>query len=226
MATVPVEKWTPERRRQLTRDALVEAAAQVFTKRGFHAASLDEIAETAGFTRGAIYKNFGDKEDLFFAVFDRSIEVNLAAFAERLEGGRAIAELDAHQLADIWQTVRGRDPDGYMLELEFRLYAFRNPEVRERYADHQRAMRALVVRFIEEQTTEAGLTLSVPTETVAAIVESASEGFLAASYLDPELGNLFGTFLELFMPVLMADAPRLPATEKRGPARTRKAAKP
>jgi AcrR family transcriptional regulator len=207
MAAVPVEKWTPERRRQLTRDALIEAAAQVFTQRGFHGASLDEIAETAGFTRGAIYKNFGDKEDLFFAVFDRNIEVNLAAFADRLDGGQAIANLDAAALADIWQTVRGRDPDSYMLELEFRLYAFRNPEVRERYADHQRTMRDLVVRFIEELTDEAGFTLAVPAEQVASIVEAASEGFLAASYLDPGLGNLFGTFLELFMPVLVSDRP-------------------
>ena len=216
MRSVPVEKWTPERRRQLTRDALIEAAAQVFTRRGFHGASLDEIAETAGFTRGAIYKNFGDKEDLFFAVFDRNIEVNLAAFSDRLEDGRAIAELDAGALADIWRTVRGHDPDGYVLELEFRLYAFRNPEIRERYAAHQRAMRELVVRFIEEQTAEAGLTLTAPVEKVAAIVEAASEGFLAASYLDPSLDNLFGAFLELFMPSLVVERPPAKrATRKR-----------
>ena len=51
---MPVERWTPERRRELTRTALIEAAAQVFARRGFYGASLDEIAETAGFTRGAI----------------------------------------------------------------------------------------------------------------------------------------------------------------------------
>ena len=51
---MPVERLTPERRRQLTRDALVAAAAEVFTAKGFHAASLDEIADAAGFTRGVV----------------------------------------------------------------------------------------------------------------------------------------------------------------------------
>jgi AcrR family transcriptional regulator len=205
MTAVPVEKWTPERRRQLTRDALIEAAAQVFTRRGFHAASLDEIAEAAGFTRGAIYKNFADKEDLFFAVFDRSIEKNLAAFADRMDSNDAIADLDAAALADIWKSVRGRDLDNYMLELEFRLYAMRNPEVRERYVTHQRAMRDLIVRFTEERVEEAGFKLAIRAEEVAIIVEAASEGFLAAAYLDPDLDYLFARFLELFMPVMVED---------------------
>src|SRR5436309_8046773 len=77
MVNVPVERWTPERRRELTRTALVDAAAEVFARRGFHDASLDEIAETAGFTRGAIYKNFGIKEELFYAVGERQNELTL-----------------------------------------------------------------------------------------------------------------------------------------------------
>ena len=217
MTTVPVEKWTPERRRQLTRDALIEAAAQVFTRRGFHAASLDEIAEAAGFTRGAIYKNFADKEDLFFAVFDRSIEMNLAAFADRMDSNDASADLDAAALADIWSSVRGHDAGNYMLELEFRLYAMRNPEVLERYVTHQRAMRALIVRFAQERVAEAGFTPTVPVEEVALIVEAASEGFLAAAYLDPDLDYLFARFLELFMPVMVEDAS--PVAKPARPAR-------
>ncbi|MFP5380534.1 MAG: TetR family transcriptional regulator, partial [Vicinamibacteria bacterium] len=71
LPVVPVEKLTPERRRQQTRDVLIEAATEVFARRGFEGAALEEIAETAGFTRGAIYKNFAGKEDLFFAVTDR-----------------------------------------------------------------------------------------------------------------------------------------------------------
>ena len=50
--SMPAEKWTPERRRQLTREALVASARDVFANRGFHAASLEEIADEAGFTAG------------------------------------------------------------------------------------------------------------------------------------------------------------------------------
>src|SRR5262249_10424519 len=78
MGAMP-ERWTPERRRQLTRDALLDAAASVFAKRGFHGASLDEIAATAGYTRGAIYKHFADKDELLHEV---CVRLNERSFAE------------------------------------------------------------------------------------------------------------------------------------------------
>ncbi len=99
-------------------------------RRGFHGASLDEIAETAGFTRGAIYKNFADKEELFLAVFERVNEQTLDAFAQMLEQGVS-SFFDVPALAQMWASIIG-DPDLLTLELEFRLYEVRNPSVRER----------------------------------------------------------------------------------------------
>ena len=57
--------------RARTRSGLLEAAHRVFVRRGFHAATLDEIADEAGYTKGAVYSNFASKEDLFFAVYER-----------------------------------------------------------------------------------------------------------------------------------------------------------
>ena len=54
----------------MTRRHLLDAAAVVFARDGFHGASLDDVAATAGFTKGAVYSNFKSKEDLFLAVFD------------------------------------------------------------------------------------------------------------------------------------------------------------
>src|SRR5215218_9896443 len=88
MMAVVTERLTPARRRELTRDALLDAAASVFAQRGFHGASLDEIAETAGFTRGAIYKNFGGKEELFLGVMSRLNERSLKEFGELLPAGQ------------------------------------------------------------------------------------------------------------------------------------------
>ena len=81
----PVEKWTPERRRARTRAALLEAARFVFARKGFEGASLDEIAETAGYTRGAIYKHFRGKEDLLFAVYDQVNEQALERYSDLLD---------------------------------------------------------------------------------------------------------------------------------------------
>jgi AcrR family transcriptional regulator len=64
------EPLTPDRRRQQTRELLLEAAAKVLSERGYHGASLDEVASVAGFTKGAVYSNFKNKEDLFLALLD------------------------------------------------------------------------------------------------------------------------------------------------------------
>src|SRR2546430_1063402 len=96
----PVERWTPERRRALTRDTLISSAAAVFARRGFEGASLEEIADAAGFTRGAIYKNFDGKEDLFFAVGDRDFADRLHALSDRLEQQHAFEPAD---FATLWR---------------------------------------------------------------------------------------------------------------------------
>jgi AcrR family transcriptional regulator len=82
---VAVEKLTPERRRELTRTALIDSARHAFAQKGFEGASLDEIAADAGFTRGAIYKHFDNKEDLFLAVMANFNERMLDSFAALID---------------------------------------------------------------------------------------------------------------------------------------------
>src|SRR3954468_10872184 len=94
------QRLTRERRRELTRTALLDAALQVFARRGFAGASLDEIAETAGFTRGAIYKNFPNKEELLFAVFERGITSELDEFTNAFSGGPGAAVSDIAKTAE------------------------------------------------------------------------------------------------------------------------------
>ena len=201
---VVVEKWTPERRRQLTRDALVEAAADVFARRGFEGASLEEIAETAGYTRGAIYKNFDGKEELFFAVLDQRIQAQLQPFSEILEQ-KGLGRADPADLADAWRQVLARESQWVALDLEFRLYALRNPDVRERWVAHERELRRVIVKFIEEHLAAAGLTVRIPIETLAAIVVPTSQGLVEWTQLDPESGDLFGAFLDLVMGTLIEE---------------------
>ena len=61
-------------RRQQTHQDLVTAAEACFVGRGFNATSVDEVAERAGYTKGALDSNFASKEDLFFAVYQRRVE--------------------------------------------------------------------------------------------------------------------------------------------------------
>ena len=193
-----VERLTPERRRELTRTALIDAAADVFAKRGFHAASLEEIAETAGFTRGAIYKNFENKEELFYAVIERRIDAQLSRFRELLREDAAAAR-DPARLASAWEEVLAFDKEWFALDLEFRLYALRNEDARKTWVTHERELRNLVARFIEEQQKVLGGSTAIDADTMAGIVIPASQGFWQWTALDPDQAHFYTAFLEVLI---------------------------
>jgi AcrR family transcriptional regulator len=195
---VVVEKLTPDKRRELTRTTLIDAAADVFAKRGFHAASLEEIAESAGFTRGAIYKNFENKEELFYAVIERRIDAQLTRFREALREDRAAA-LDPGRLAAIWEDMLAFDREWFTLDLEFRLYAMRNEDARKTWVAHERELRDLVARFIEEQQKALGASTTIDADTMAGIVMPASQGFWQWAALDPDQTHYYTAFLEVLI---------------------------
>jgi AcrR family transcriptional regulator len=199
---MPVEKWTPERRKERTRAALVDAAAEVFAKRGFEGASLDEIAETAGYTRGAIYKHFDGKDDLFYAVMHRVNERSLELFGERfaLDAG---ALTDVKTIVQLWRDAFLIDRDMYALGLEVQLYALRNPESLERSRAQRRDSLEMVTRFIEAQQEATGVRTKLPPRQVAEIFLLASDGFAAASHFEPHAMEAYEQFLELFIPVMI-----------------------
>ena len=56
--------------RRDARQELLRAAADVFAERGFRDASIDEVAERAGYSKGAVYWHFESKDDLFFTLVE------------------------------------------------------------------------------------------------------------------------------------------------------------
>lgn len=170
---MPAQPLTKQRRRELTRSALLDAAAEIFGRRGYAAASLDEIAAAAGFTRGAITFNFGSKEDLFLAVIERHNEALLAAYATVLESQPTTGS-DA--IASVWKQFEAGDTDTMMLVLELRLYALRNPDVREKVATFERRMEQAVGRFVADQAAAAGVELPLPANELGALLYAATYG--------------------------------------------------
>ncbi|HWW43999.1 MAG TPA: TetR/AcrR family transcriptional regulator, partial [Acidimicrobiia bacterium] len=105
-----IDPLTPERRRERTRRHLIDAGAVVFGQRGYHGGSLDEVAATAGFTKGAVYSNFKNKDALFVAVLEEQIHGQITDI-EALLGDSA--HPDAQQLDAIRRLiVPRRDPGG------------------------------------------------------------------------------------------------------------------
>ena len=151
-----------ERRAQTTAK-LLKAAGAVFARRGYHAATLDEIAQRAGVSKGALYYNFASKEDLF-----------LALLTDRLGEGPADLEEFARRLE--------RDPRWAPLFFEFVAWSGREGR-------HRVAMRDRFVRPARERTRRfVGDAESSPLsgEEAAIAVNALVNGLLLERHFDPE----------------------------------------
>jgi AcrR family transcriptional regulator len=172
-----LEPLTPERRRQQTRDYLLRAAATVFTERGFHGASLDEVAAAAGFTKGAVYSNFKNKEDLFLALLEANQEREMDALYAILEASDVPPEA---RLEDFVHLVRSQTTDvgdnWDILYQEFALYAMRNPAAREKLAAFDAVTMKRVAELIEGERRRQGIEALEHPEHVARIIAALFRG--------------------------------------------------
>jgi AcrR family transcriptional regulator len=217
-APVPMERLTPERRRQLTRDSLISAAREVFTRKGFHAASLEEIAEAAGFTRGAIYSNFGSKEELLFAVIDRFDNMGLVGIADAVEAEAASGPTSAAlAAAGIWQKLLYRPEEIMALSLELRLFALRNPEARRRLAELERQTSDKLTAFIEETFTHRRIPAGRARQ-VAALGRAAVDGLEQMAAVDEENAGYYRELVSSLFLLLARILEEPPAdAQQRGP---------
>jgi AcrR family transcriptional regulator len=139
------QEGTPRRRltraeaKTRTRQRLLDSAARVFAEKGFGGATLEEIAEAAGYSTGAMYANFGGKEQLFMEVV---AEHRSQAAARRIEQVTQIFDQALAAGADPFDALTGmfvkaadRDRELAPLQAEFWLYAVRNPAARKVIAD-------------------------------------------------------------------------------------------
>jgi TetR/AcrR family transcriptional regulator, acrAB operon repressor len=76
-----------------TRKSVLDAALYVFSRKGYAAAALEEIAEEAGLTRGAIYHHFGSKEKLYIALTDGASAQAWALVDLAIEEGGTFTEI-------------------------------------------------------------------------------------------------------------------------------------
>ena len=154
MRTAP----TREQRKQQTRDGLVAAADRLFTRNGFHATSLDAIADEAGYTKGAVYSNFAAKEDLFFAVYERRVRAGVEQAERHLRRAPDFATA-VERLAVDAQGRRGRDDGWLAVFFEFWAHALRHRELRERFAELHAEAIAPLAAGLEEHARERSIEL-------------------------------------------------------------------
>ena len=159
---------TLTRRRENTRQRLLDAAAQVFAEVGLDAASVEAVCEAAGYTRGAFYSNFESKEQLFLDLCARMGAQQIAAVrakvAELETEGFSGGPGDALALVQRVLEASGADRAAVLLMGEIRVRALRDASVTEAYLAQGTEMRAEVAQIIVDLARTKKLALRVAPE--------------------------------------------------------------
>ncbi len=157
------------------REAVLSAARQVFIDKGYAGATLEAIAEEAGFSKGVMYSQFESKADLFLTLLERRIE-------ERTEQGERVVTTDAG-LAGLRKLLEAGGEDALAeaawarVLVEFRALASRDPGLNARYAAaHARTVDHLASQ-LERLCVQAKLQPRFPPRVMAEFILALASGF-------------------------------------------------
>ena len=182
------KRKTQAEKRDETREQILAAASRVIADRGFHAASLDAIADEAGFSRGAVYYNFADKEELFLELLDRRC-------AERAQDLRDVfTDIDdpddveatsrqAQVAADHALDAMTGDTEWRSLYLEFLAHAARDAAFRRRFAKRCADMRGALDEVVAQRTAPVADALGMEPEQLTLVIDALGTGLMTAHLL-------------------------------------------
>jgi AcrR family transcriptional regulator len=191
-----------------TRAQLMASARQLFLRRGFHAASLELVAEEAGFTIGAVYSRFGSKADLFLAILDEHIDRIVAEVAQ-VAGVDQPLGAHAELLAGRRMALLEREREWFPLVLEFWSHAARDERLRGEFAARHERLVGAYAGLIEADYTRLGLPLPLAPEVLARAVVAMGNGVALERLADPARvpEGLLSTMAVGFLRGVAADDP-------------------
>ena len=203
---------TRREKQQRTRSSLLKAASQLFCTHGLEGASVDQVAQAAGYTKGAFYANFKSKEELFLVMLDERFSHELARIDQALAGGqdphteaRAAAADFIHFAGDeVWPQ----------LYFQFVAHAARDDEFRQELATRQQAMRERLNETFKRWKQGFDTEPPLPLEDITAMIYCMADGFLVDRMIEPALNeNLYPTMIGVFLRGLEALASEQPRSE-------------
>ncbi|WP_431220881.1 TetR/AcrR family transcriptional regulator [Leifsonia xyli] len=198
MSTTTLSEDAPAEsaRRQRTRARLLDAAFDVFAEHGVRAASVEMIAEAAGFTRGAFYSNFSSKEELFFALMEREktmrleqLNTGVEQFLTPLVGeqGGGLGDEDVLQTITRILELQSDDRRWWLVQAEFQLMALRDHSIAADYLRYHDEFFADLTEIVVEALDSAGRRFTIdPEEAVRVIAELCANGEARAVLADDQ----------------------------------------
>jgi AcrR family transcriptional regulator len=205
VATTTTTRNRRDEQRERTRAELLDAAARVFAAQGFHAASVDQVAEAAGYTKGAVYSNFSSKEELFLELLERHLDQAIGLLEQLVLDKPPLERAEA--FATHHERLAVLDRDWFLLEAEFLLYAARNEQVRDRVAARQRRTHDRITAIARRHLDDLG----IPDEVLSAadtarILMATADGLTQAALADDAVAVDGGRLLVQTMEALVRDA--------------------
>ncbi len=200
--------------RAQTRARLLDAAAKTFAEKGFDGATVDEIAAAAGFTIGALYSNFRNKEALFLELLDTRGGDRLSRAAELVRSHDLDLASSAADLGELLTEVADHDAEFAPLQAEFWLYAVRNPAALATMTEALAGSRALLRSLVGTVVAQRGIPADAPeVDHLATVVDALFGGLARQRRLAPDTvpDQLFGEALVWLLDGLCAqqgDTPR------------------
>jgi AcrR family transcriptional regulator len=184
MTVAARKRPTRAQKREQNRDRLLEAAMRVFADAGYHGATIERITEESGLSNGALYYNFANKEELFFALLDHRMEARMREAVRVFGGGRG--EVTESEVA----RAAGRGPYGpaqrreWALFFEFVAHSGRDARFRSQFRRRLRRMRATISGLVSGAPAE-GPPLALPPDQVAIAFQALGWGLWAQRLVDP-----------------------------------------
>ena len=180
-------RLTREQSRQRTRERLLEAAEQVFAREGYAAASVEQIAEHAEYSKGAVYSNFVSKEALFLALLERNMDRDQKLLREISVTSTSAAEI-LDGLTDRYRILEDKQ---YLclLVTEFQMEAGRHKEVAQPFAELFRRQRRVFAQLITLLFAKAGTPAPIKAEDLATTIMAMVGGLALQRAADPRSVN-------------------------------------
>jgi AcrR family transcriptional regulator len=192
-------RLTRKQRQAETRRCLMDSAAKLFAKRGLQQASIEELADDAGYTKGAFYANFKNKEELFLAMLDERFAERVQQI-ERVIGGEGTEDQKAVRAGDDFAAMLRADPDWQRLFFEFSAYAARDEDFRQELVTRYRWMQDRIATALRKRKDDLDVPATVAPERVALMTCAMANGFALEKLLEGDAvpDELYGTMLMIF----------------------------
>ncbi|GAC66918.1 TetR/AcrR family transcriptional regulator [Gordonia soli] len=199
------ERRSQSERRQSTRQNLLAAASKVFARRGYRDATVQDIVAEAGVSTGALYNHFPGKREVFLAVFDEWFLQWSAGY------GTAVRPADGaddaiRKAADHYDQLLQDRPDDAQLLIEFWSAAMRDESLRPAFIERHGQIRGAMSALIGHMLDQAGISASVDSDTLGAIVTALADGLAMQYLVDPPPRRTDRTILLTALQLLLAGA--------------------